>query len=215
MCYSKETSMMSFIFGLTTSFLLIKYGNMASDSTNKTIGYFFMFVSFMQLVEYFIWSDLDCVSGSNKFASIVGPLLNHLQPIVLFLLANIYLQSTHIIASNIIITTNIFYLFYVGYKYYNYVKQQSNLCIKENYKEHLDWTWKKDFNYNIYHFILFINIINYSNNINLIMTIIVSYIILYFSSYNFKDNIGEFWCLIVTGIPLFNLFMQRILDINN
>ena len=45
MCYSKETSMMSFLFGITTSFLLIQYGNKSSNLTNKTIGYFYMFIS--------------------------------------------------------------------------------------------------------------------------------------------------------------------------
>jgi hypothetical protein len=215
MCYSKETSMMSFLFGITTSFLLIHYGNKSSNLTNKTIGYFYMFISFMQFIEYLIWSDMDCVNGNNEFASTFGPLLTNLQPVILLLIASMYLESSNILPNEIVIVSNIIYLGYVGYKYYYYIQDESNLCIKENTQKHLDWTWKKDFNYNYYHLMILINIINFSSNINLDSSICFTYILLFASAYNFKENIGEYWCLLSTSVPLLNLFMQKVLDINN
>ncbi len=215
MCYSKETSLMSFIFGISVSYILIKFGNEKSDSTNKTIGYFFMFISFVQLIEYFIWSDLDCKTGTNKLTSLVGPLIINLQPVVLLLIMSIYLESSNIIPSSIVNLLNILYICYVGYKYNNYIQNESNLCVQENEKKHLDWTWKKDFNYNYYHLLALINLINYSSNTVLISTIGFSYIILYASYFNFKENIGELWCLISTSIPLFSLFIEKVLNVNN
>ena len=62
---------------------------------------------------------------------------------------------------------------------------------------------------------MFINVINYSSNKNLVTSIIISYIMFIISYYKFNKNIGEFWCLMVTGVPLVNLGMQKIFHINN
>ena len=97
MCYSKDLSLTSFIFGITSSISLIYLGNDKSSNTNKMIGYYFLFVTFMQLIEYLIWTDINCTSGLNNFSSIVGPLFNHLQPVVLLILATIFLDSANII----------------------------------------------------------------------------------------------------------------------
>ena len=92
MCYTKELSMSSFIFGIITSILLIKYGDEKYKSENKAIGIFFIYISFAQLIEYLIWSDLECKTGSNKFASQVGPLLINLQPVVFYSIFSYYVQ---------------------------------------------------------------------------------------------------------------------------
>ena len=216
MCYSKDLSLSSFIFGIFSSLSLIFLGNKKSSNTNKTIGYWFLFVTFMQLIEYYIWTDLECKNGLNNFASIIGPIFNHLQPVVLLILATIFLDSTNIIPTNIIVPINILYVIYVGYKYCTYISNPSNHCIQINEYNHLDWTWKKDFNYTFYFIINFINVANYYNNINLILTtIIINYLLLFISIFKFNHNIGEFWCLMVTGLPLINLFIQKVFNVNN
>ncbi len=78
MCFSKDLSLSSFIFGITDSFSLIYLGNEKSSNTNKMIGYYILFITFMQLIEYLIWLDIDCKSGLNNFASIIRPIFNHL-----------------------------------------------------------------------------------------------------------------------------------------
>jgi len=215
MCYSKDLSLLSFIFGITSGILLIKLGNIESKNTNIAIASFFIFVSLMQLIEYLMWSDLKCDNGSNKIASQFGPILNHLQPIMLLIICFIYLKSNNLISNNLLLFTNLTYFIYMGYKYFNFVKNPENLCTGVNQEGHLSWNWIKDFNYNFYHILVFINLINYSSNKNLITSMVVSYIMFFISYYKFNKNIGEFWCLMVTGIPLVNLSMQKILNINN
>jgi len=215
MCYSKNLSLLSFLFGIFSSILLIKFGNKESLNTNYAIGFFFIFVSVMQLIEYFIWSDINCKSGLNKFGAYLGPLFNHFQPVILLLLASIYLKNSNIIPLNYIIFINILYVIYVLYKYYIYIFDTKNLCIGLNNEKHINWKWKTNFTYVFYFIISLINIINYYKNYNLILAIIASYILLFISINKFNNNIGEFWCLMVTGVPLLNLFIQKVLNINN
>ncbi len=101
------------------------------------------------------------------------------------------------------------------YKYFNYVQEPSNLCVGTNKQEHLNWTWKQDFNYDYYFGLIFINLANFYTNKNLMTSIGVSYLFLLVSKLNFKENIGELWCLSGTSIPLVALFMQKVLNINN
>lgn len=215
MCYSKDLSLSSLSFGIFSSLILINYGNIKSSETNKAIGYFFLFVTLMQLVEYFLWIDQSCSNGFNKLGSVIGPILNHLQPVVLLIIASVFLEPANLISTNIIIPANIIYLIYTAYEYIKYISNPANLCIKTNNCDHLDWTWKKDFNYSFYFAISFINIANFYTNTNLMVSFGLSYLLLLVSIFNFNQNIGEFWCLMVTGIPLINLFMENILNINN
>ena len=215
MCYSKELSLASFSFGLFSCLMLINFGNAKSESTNKAIGYFFLFVTFMQFIEYLMWVDIDCKNGINKFSSAIGPIFNHIQPIVLLLVATIFLEPANLISPNIVIPANILYLIYCYNQYVKYISNKSNLCVKPNECGHLDWTWKKDFNYMFYFAISFINVANFYTNVNLMVSFGLSYLLLLVSIFEFNSNIGEFWCLMVTGIPLINLFMENILHINN
>lgn len=215
MCYSEELSLTSLSFGIFASLMLINFGNSKSENTNKAIGYFFLFVTLMQLVEYFLWIDIDCVNGFNKLGSLIGPIFNHLQPLVLLLLATYFLNSSNLISPSIIIPANIIYLIYSGYQYVKYVSNSSNLCVGTNECDHLDWTWKRDFNYLFYFAISFLNIANFYTNVNLMVSFGISYLLLIVSIFGFNKNVGEFWCLMVTGVPLINLFMENVLNINN
>jgi hypothetical protein len=216
MCYSKDLSLTSLTFGIIASSALIFLGNKESSQTNKAIGYFYLFVTLMQLVEYFIWTDISCKIGLNKLASLAGPILNHLQPVVLLIFATVFIDSAGIIPiDTVIIPANVLYLLYTAYKYYKYVQNPANLCVQTNTCGHIDWTWKKDYNYLFYFAISFLNIVNFYTNTNLLVAFGLSYILLIISILKFNENIGEFWCLMVTGVPLVNLFMQRVLNINN
>ena len=215
MCYSEDLSLISLSFGIFASLMLINFGSKESSNTNKAIGYFFLFVTLMQLVEYFLWIDMDCVNGFNKAGALLGPILNHLQPVVLLVIATTFLEPSNLISPSIVIPANILYLIYCGYQYVLYISDETNLCVKTNECEHLDWTWKKDFNYLFYFTISFINIANFYTNTNLMVSFGITYILLIVSIFRFNKNVGEFWCLMVTGVPLINLFMENILNINN
>jgi len=104
---------------------------------------------------------------------------------------------------------------YVIYEYYQYVSNKKNKCIKTNDDGHLDWNWKYDFNYTFYHIMMLVNLINFYDNKNFVASIVASYVLLFLSINKFNNNIGEFWCLMVTGVPVLNIFMQKMLGIDN
>ncbi len=130
-------------------------------------------------------------------------------------IATIFLEPTNVISYNVVIPLNILYLIYVCYQYYKYISVPSNLCVKTNKCDHLDWTWKKDFNYTFYFAISFINIANFYQNTNLMISFGVGYLLLLVSIFNFNKNVGEFWCLMVTGVPLVNLLIENVFNIDN
>ena len=209
MCFSKKLSMMSFLFGIFSSLMLIIFGNTKSYNANLSIGLFYIYVTSMQLVEYLIWSDLKCKNGLNKIGSLIGPLLNHFQPVILLILVSYYIKSNNIISNKILYCVNIIYIFYIFYVYFGiYMKEK--LCTGLNKYNHLEWSWKYTFNYYIYYIVVIINIINYLNNKNVLIIIIINIIFHIISYYNFNHNIGEFWCLLVTSVPLILLFIQKV-----
>ena len=191
-------------FGLFSSMLLILCGNDKHKNINKVIGLYVMYVSLMQLIDYFIWSDLNCTHGLNQLSYYMGPILNHLQPIVLLLLCNIYLKSH--IKKSFIYTINIVYLVYVIERYYNYI--QTYKCIHTNEDNHLDWPWKYNFDYKYYLIIQIINAMNYTHSFIWLITFIMGYILLIISTFKFTKNVGELWCFMTPAIPLFVLGLQ-------
>jgi hypothetical protein len=215
MCYSKNLSLSSLLFGSFSSLALMYFGNQKSINTNKSIGYYFLFVSLMQLIEYFLWIDLNCINGSNNIGAILGPILNHLQPVVMLILLNMFLKSDNLISLDVIVLLNIIYLIYAINHYFKYLMDQKNLCIKTNEQNHLDWTWKKNFNYLFYFLISFINIINFHKNKNVMVSFNISYLLLIIATLKFNMNTGELWCFMVTGIPLINLITQHVFNVNN
>jgi len=78
MCYSAKVSLLSFSVGIFFSFLLTQ----SSNKFHNLLGYFLGFVSFMQFIEYLLWKHQVC-DDSHKNISLLGMILNHLQPVVL------------------------------------------------------------------------------------------------------------------------------------
>lgn len=215
MCYSKQLSIKSFLFGIICCLSLIIFGNKESSETNKVIGLFFIFTSFMQLIDYILWKDINCKTGLNKLGFIIGPIFNHLQPIVLFILCTIFLKSSNIIPMEIFIFIVILYLIYVIKKYYQYILDNPIQCVQTNETGHLNWIWKNNFNYIFYFLIYFLVFINYYKNKNLTILLLFVHLLLIISINKFNKNIGELWCFMSTGTPLLALFLQKILNVNN
>ena len=77
MCFSKKSSLLTFIIGVIGSLLLIFYGNKKYVKENLIAGLFFIFVSFMQFFDYLMWSDIDNKDGINHYSTLLAPLFNH------------------------------------------------------------------------------------------------------------------------------------------
>lgn len=96
MCVSARGSLISFFTNLFSCAALVKFGNQNLYFYNLVFASILMFVSLMQLVDYGMWIDLECKLGTNKIASIAGPILNHLQPLVIFVITFVILNYSKV-----------------------------------------------------------------------------------------------------------------------
>ena len=95
MCISARASINAFLVNLVSAISLVYFGNENLKSLNIIIAIFSIFTSFMQLVDLGVWLDLDCKNGLNRMASLLGPTLLYLQPIMIFVLTYIIFNYTN------------------------------------------------------------------------------------------------------------------------
>lgn len=162
-----------------------------------------LFVGLMQLIDYSILSDLDCVSGLNRLGAILGPILNHIQPLILTAIIYYYLDSNGIIPTSLLVAIGIIYGIYMVYKYGEYLKD--TLCIKTGVLGGLEWKWKHGYNYILYHLLFLAILVNFYNYSQITIYFIASYIL-----YNLSST-GEIWCFLINGLPLINLLVQKLI----
>jgi hypothetical protein len=213
MCFNKDISLASFFIGSLSGYTLSRYGNKEYQTTNKIVGYFFIYVSFMQLIDYFIWADLDCTKGLNRFAGYIGPLLNNFQPVVLYLLCQRYAGAPkNELVNKTLMMCNLMYTVYTLFMYTRYVSQ-GKLCGGLN-DGHIKWPWineydKTQFNYLFYQIIMMVNIVAFLHDKVMFMSMLISYVLFFISYKYYKTNIGELWCYFVIYVPLLLLAGQK------
>ena len=205
MCFNKDVSILSFLISILGGLTLIKMGDQRYKETNKKIALFFIWVGFMQLVEFLIWIDLDCSRGINRFAGIIGPILNYLQPVIFILL---FYNRNH----SFIVYPLLIYLFIVIVYYIKYILK-GNFCSGKNILGHLKWSWSDlgplPLVYSCITLLLGYYIYKVNNKyINL--SYILGIILFIISYLKFNKNLGELWCFFVVGIPLFVLLSQKL-----
>lgn len=81
MCFSAEASLATLIIGLVGSYFVYSLGK----PTDRIIALFLGYVSLMQGIELILWKHQTC-DAAHKGVSVLGAILNTLQPIVLGLL---------------------------------------------------------------------------------------------------------------------------------
>ena len=139
MCFSAEASIVSLLAGLTGSLLCISLGS----TRDKIVGFFLGFVSLMQGIEYLLWNHQKC-DNYNKVISMLGMVLNHLQPFVLgviVLLLNPKTQNYRKIVSLMVL----YLIVFIPYSY-QFVKMKGTMCTikgetSDDEHEHLIWQW--------------------------------------------------------------------------
>jgi len=95
MCISAKASLNAFLVNLISAICLVYFGNENLKTFNYIIAIFSVFTSLMQIVDLGIWLDLDCKTGLNKAASLIGPILNYLQPVAIFFIAYLIMNYTN------------------------------------------------------------------------------------------------------------------------
>ncbi len=137
MCYSAESSLLSFLVGSTGSIYLLNSNN----NTNKHIGLFLLSVSIIQFLEFLMWIDQKC-GILNSIASRSIILVLSLQLYVIFLGG--YLYDTLIIPKKILkillIPLTLGFIYMSSYNYFD----KRKWCSKPNKDRSLLWANRKD-----------------------------------------------------------------------
>ena len=111
MCYNKETSLAAFISSFIVSGLLFS----RNKPNDKFMAFFILTISSMQLVEFFIWKNINN-KELNKFYTRIAHILAKLHPIcalfVLYKFGNLIIPNSYLIYPLIISLIYTVYLLY-------------------------------------------------------------------------------------------------------
>jgi hypothetical protein len=108
--------------------------------TDKIFGAFLAFVSLMQGVEYYLWTHQTCDEG-NRNATILGMILNHLQPLVLFGL--ILLWNPNARTDRVMWAAALVYLIVFSHVSNRFLQNPDLQCTQKGVANHLVWGWNR------------------------------------------------------------------------
>jgi hypothetical protein len=212
MCFNYKVSLFTFFLGSIFSFLLVKYGNKKYKSENITTGIFLFFISLIQFMDFLFWIDIKNKLGINKITTIVGPVLNVGQPLILYLIKYFYYKPNIFEIKNFnlpVAIINLVYLIWFIIFYYNFISTDNLITTVKN--GHLSWPWIKNSNAKFYLILFAINIfylfdIKYSS-----IFFLITYSLLFLSVKYFNYNAGELWCFFGSFIPLIIFFVSFLI----
>jgi hypothetical protein len=198
MCINKEVSLITYVIGLSSCVILYLRGY-------KIEALFYGFIIQMQLIEYLLWLNNRC-DNINKIITKIGIFINHLQPVILYLLVINLNDKINKYLKIIIHISIIIYLISVSiYFSFNYKLLNSCTIGIPNEKE-LQWDIQYGKN-KFFYFIFVISLVlllllglnknNYINAYIIFLTFIISYV-----KYFETKSIGTIWCLLAAYIPL-------------
>ena len=139
MCFSKESSIISYLIGLVPSYLLLKSNN----KYNKHIGLFCLTFIQMQFAEFLMWSDIKCQNNLNQYGSILAHLILCLQPLSI-LIGAYYFKTTTIDQKLLLALIFIYMIPFLMALYHHFVKKKVKLCSLNTKKNKGELMW--DFN---------------------------------------------------------------------
>lgn len=214
MCFSAQSSIVSFSVGIIGAAMCISLGSI----TDKIVGYFLGFVSLMQGVEYILWTHLIC-DNYNKLWSMIGMILNHLQPIVLGILVLVLNpNNSH---RNWVIAMLLFYTAVTIPYSAQFVSMRSPQCTIVGEKDaHLMWKWNTMNYSSTMYLIFFITICglclvgfpNFKHGFYAMLTASITYA----TSLIFYPHAvaGALWCYYTAYLPILYFFSRIMLKHN-
>ena len=227
MCWSAESSLITFIIGLSACIYLYNR-NMTSD---RFYAVFFGFVLFMQFLEFLIWSDQPTTiqdttcktapySGQlNNAASQVASLQNLLQPVVGCALVLYYSSGTPTAATYALeVGLWLYGVALVGWVVTKRVYNQK-LCTRplENGR-HLQWPWvTEEVSGQAIWYAYFIAVAAFMISAVLIIPggktmtgYLVATMLISMNVYPFKRAMGSWWCVAAVGGPLLKVAFPNL-----
>jgi len=210
MCFSSESSIVSFLFGIIGSILVFTLGG----DSNKIIALFLGFVSSMQFIEYLLWNHQKC-DWYNQLLSNLGMWLNHLQPIVLGIL--ILTFNKNLIYFYQIIGVLLLYLCIIIPYSLQFKKNNILQCtIKDVKTKHLLWNWNLlNYSRTVYGFFLFtfvyLFIYGLPNRMLGVICAILAVVTFGSSMIIYPQNfVGAMWCYYTAFIPIIYYVIYKL-----
>ena len=203
MCFTKNISLFTFLSGTLGGIICYSYGT----PEFKIIGLFFVFVSLMQYLEYLLWSHQIC-DDYNKMISKIAMIVNHLQPIVLYLLVARYSKTNKMM--NVLLV--IYIIVISGYSK-NYLTGDN--CTMKDSHTHLNWEWNHQTNAEIVYLIFLICLVVFGSGIPtqfysmvFIVIAVLSYTISSFI-YSKTNSVGSMWCFFSAFAPFLFILLKK------
>ena len=207
MCFNEEVSIGTFIIGMVSSILCWTIGT----PEYKIIAVFFIFVILMQLIEFFLWRNQEC-NETNKWLSVAGMLLNHLQPLVLFL-AVMYFKGGSINKQYRKIMIAIVLVYIAVIIPYSIEFFKTDMCTDKSIpnNDHLIWDWNNMKYAQIVYFIFLLSLLIFGYPVNKIFSaIILIFFIISNLIYGNQNVVGSMWCFFAAFAPLFYYIIAKI-----
>lgn len=198
MCWNKDVSINTFLFSIFILLLIIynnKYTQYKILEINNIFAYMFL-LSFitMQLIEYFLWQNLNN-KFYNKILSFCAACLIFIQPIAsIFVVKNISERN---------LLLSIYLLFGLPFTLYKINNVNFSTSVAQN--GHLKWDWidhkNSSLGYLFYLFFLFYPLLREK----LYFSTLIAFLLLLISFYTFfKDGTADsMWCWSVNLIMLY------------
>lgn len=207
MCYNENVSLGTYILGLIGCY------NIYINYDLKIEAIFLAWVVQMQLIEYILWENQSC-NDINKNTTKFGVIVNHTEPIILWI-AILLLSSKQLpLFVNILMTGFVIVsIFYTQHYFDNskinsknkYTNNSECSLVTPKSKPHILWPWNLEKHHDFYYLffllclnILLINGIDHGYHLALLTTIsfTISKII-----YTDKKVVGSMWCFIAAFLP--------------
>lgn len=200
MCWNQYVSLNTFLFSAFILVLIVynnKYSPYKLEELNNVYMYFFL-MSFitMQLIEFFLWRNLND-KNLNKLFSFLGIFLLLLQPVASLMLLN-----------NIKLRNNMLIIYFIPtLSYFIYQANSIDFLTEVSKTGHLKWSWvslkenKLTMLIIYYLFFLFFSLFYNKQYLGLIYTVILLLITLY--SYQKDGSFGSLWCWSLNSLMLF------------
>ena len=202
MCWNQYISLNTFMFSIFV-LLLIAYNNKYTQYktpffNNKFVYFFFLSFITMQLIEFFIWRNIDN-KKINNLLSILGALLLLIQPIASLLM----LKDESLKYKLITLYSIVAFPFFI---YQNYDHKMTTVVSKLG---HLNWKWNYLTGYNQILYLLWFIALYFSLIVNKnYEALIYVTILLAITYYSFLQDgsEGSLWCWSINSIMIYYAF---------
>jgi len=213
MCFNAPVSL---ITGLTAIYLC-GYLIYRNNSNDRIFGIAFLFVSFMQILEFLMWKDQDC-NGLNQIATKIAFILLWSQPFMFSfatLWGKIWISKIIPILMTLLFSIPLIYSIY--YVLSQTQKDNKYWCSRPGSGCHLIWNFFKNnqipkfLNYDWKYFIGFISFLIVSPiwKGSLILSILVITCLYSVYMYGKTKEYGSIWCWITNFILLLIVYINR------